>query len=108
MESPPRTRTAAAPIRWTAACWREAAPWRRPAPAPARSTGATHREPVDAHRRLTHAHGHALPFLAAGADAIVELQVVAHHADAREHVGAVADQRGALDGRAQLAVLDEI
>src|SRR5258708_4670175 len=32
--------------------------------------GATDGEAVDAHRRLADAHGHALPVLAAGADAV--------------------------------------
>jgi general secretion pathway protein A len=54
---------------------------------------------VDAQRRLADADRDALPFLAAGADAVVELEVVADHRHARQHVGAVADQRGALDRR---------
>src|SRR5690606_15603678 len=62
----------------------------------------------DAHGRLAHAHGHALPFLAAGAHAAVQAHVVADHAHARECVGAVADQGGALHGVLDLAVLDPV
>ena len=41
---------------------------------------ATHGQPIHAQRRLPHADRHTLPFLAAGADAVVELQIVADHA----------------------------
>ena len=78
------------------ACW-IASQSRRPQSGGDHSARAAHREPVDAQRGLAHAHRHALPFLAAGADAVVELEIVAHHRHAREHVGAVADERGALD-----------
>src|SRR3954468_816104 len=67
-----------------------------------------HGESVDPQRGLADADRHALPFLAAGADAFVELEVVADHADARQYIGPVADERGALDGRTELAVLDQI
>jgi hypothetical protein len=73
-----------------------------------REAGAADRE----RRRCAASAGRRRParlaFLAAGADAAVELQVVADHADARQHVGAVADQRRALDRRADLAVLDQV
>jgi hypothetical protein len=55
--------------------------------------------------RLADAGGHALPALAAHAHAFVERHVVADAGDAGQHAGAVADQRRALDRRAQLAVL---
>ena len=42
--------------------------------------GAADRQPVDLQGRLADAHRHALAFLAAGADARIELHVVAHHA----------------------------
>ena len=41
--------------------------------------GAADRQPVDAQRRLADADRHALAFLAADADAGVELHVVADH-----------------------------
>ena len=53
-------------------------------------------------RRDADADRHRLSVFAAGADAFVELQIVAHHRDARQHVGAVADQRRALDRRGDL------
>src|SRR5690606_39016018 len=59
-------------------------------------------------RRLSDADGYALAFLAAGADAVVELEIVAHHGHARQHVRSIADERGALHGRTEPAVLDEI
>ena len=67
---------------------------RRPADA-RRESGLgrpAHRQPVDAQRRLADADRHALAFLAADADAGVELHVVADHADAGQRVGAVADR----------------
>src|ERR1700728_2402973 len=72
------------------------------------SGGAAHGERIDAQRRLAHAHRHALAVLAAGADAIVELQVVADHGHARQHVRTVADQGRALQRRADAAVLDGV
>src|SRR3546814_3851085 len=51
---------------------------------------------------------HALALLAAGADAVVELHVVADHLHLGHHIGAVADEGGALHRRAHLAVLDEV
>jgi hypothetical protein len=50
----------------------------------------------------------ALPLLAAGAHARVELHVVADHLDAGQSIRTVADQHGALDRRANLAVFDLI
>jgi len=52
--------------------------------------------------------GHALPILAAGSNTVVELQVVADHRDARQHVRTIADQGRALEGRAHATVLDGI
>ena len=56
----------------------------------------------------TDADGHGLSVFAAGADAFVELKVVADHRHAGEDVRTVADQRGAFDRSGDLAVLDEI
>src|SRR5947208_11822960 len=69
---------------------------------------AAHRQGVDPQRRLADADRHALAVLAAGADAGVERHVVAHHADLGQRLGTGADQRGALDWRAELAVLDQV
>src|SRR5262245_20677553 len=63
---------------------------------------------VDADRRQADAHRHGLAVLAAGAHALVELQVVADAGDPRERLRAVADQRGALDRRRDLSVLDQV
>ncbi len=54
------------------------------------------------------ADGHALAFLAAGADAFIEAQIVADHRDILERLGAVADERCVLDRRGDFAVFDEI
>src|SRR5207247_7573686 len=70
--------------------------------------GAADRQPVHAQRWLADPDRHALAVLAAGADAIVEPQIVADHRDLGDRVGAVADQRRTLDRRADLAVLDEV
>src|SRR6516165_8203637 len=72
------------------------------------SAGAAHREAIDPERRLTDADRNALAVLAAGADAIVELQVVADHRDARQNVGTVPDERRALEWRADATVLDGV
>src|SRR5688500_4958254 len=75
----------------------------------ARSAGsAANREPLDLECRLADADRHALAFLAAGADTRIEREVVADHGDARQHVGAVADQGGALHRMRDLAVLDQV
>src|SRR5580658_5983104 len=72
------------------------------------SARAADRQCVDTQRRLAHAHRDALPFLAAGADTLIELQVIAHHGDTREHIRAIADERRALEGGANAAVLDGV
>jgi len=53
-------------------------------------TRAADRQPIDAQRRLADSDGHALAFLAADADAFIELEIVTDHAHAREYVGPVA------------------
>src|SRR5208282_2772284 len=73
-----------------------------------RSPGPAHRDAVDAQGGLADADGDALAVLAAGADAAVELKVVADHGDAVQVGRAVADEHGALDRRAALAVLDAV
>src|SRR5438876_3881975 len=63
---------------------------------------------VDADRRKPHTHRDRLAFLAAGAHALVQLEVATDADDARQRLGAVADQRRALDRRGHAPVLDEI
>src|SRR5262249_9498997 len=63
---------------------------------------------IDLDRRNAHTHGHALPFLAARADAFVELEVVAHHADVLQRLGPVADQGGVAHRAPEPAVLDHV
>src|SRR5271155_2088122 len=72
------------------------------------SAGSTDRNAVDAQGRLADADRHALAVLAAGADAVVERKIVADHGDAVQVGRSVADQHGALDRCADLAVLDAI
>src|SRR5712692_819787 len=61
---------------------------------------------VHAQGGLADADRHALTVLAAGADAGIELEVIANHADAVEVGRAVADQHGTLEGLRALAILD--
>src|SRR5687767_5689814 len=68
--------------------------------------GAADREPVHAQGRLADPDRHALAILAAGADTVVELQIVADHRHLAHRVGTVADQGRALDRRADLALFD--
>src|SRR5271156_1704290 len=70
--------------------------------------GTADRDPLHAQRRLADPHGNPLAVLAAGADAVVEGEVVADHGDAVEVGRAVADQHRALDRGADLAVLDPV
>src|SRR5689334_17242223 len=70
------------------------------------SAGATHGDAVHPQGRLADADRHALAVLAAGADAGIEFHVVADHGDALQIGRSVADQHGALERRAELAVLD--
>src|SRR2546425_139126 len=63
---------------------------------------------VDADRRKPHTHRDRLAFLAAGAHALVQLEVATDADDARQRLGAIADQRRALDRRGHAPVLDEI
>ena len=60
------------------------------------SAGTAHRQPFDFQRRLTNTDRNALAFLAARPHAVVELQIVADHGDACEHIGPVADESRAF------------
>src|ERR1700722_11956272 len=86
---------------------------RRPVFAGASATGsaevrAAHGDGRDLDRGAAHAHRHALPVLAARPDAVAHLDVVAEHRDLAQDLGAVADEVHALQGRGDLAVLDEV
>src|SRR5579872_2032381 len=72
------------------------------------SRSAADGDAVHPHTRLANTHRHALAVLAAGTDPVVEPQIVADHGDLGHRVGAVADEGGALDRRADFAVLDEV
>ena len=58
--------------------------------------------------RLTYAHGHALPGLAAGAHAGIKLHIIAQSPDLRHRGCTVPNQRRAFDRSADLAVFDLI
>src|SRR5919109_3672027 len=69
---------------------------------------AAHRHAIDADRRQPHTDGHRLPILAAGAHPLVELQIIPDHRDAGQHVGTIADQRGAFHRARDLASFDQV
>src|SRR3954467_10383374 len=69
---------------------------------------STNGEAIHLQSRNSDADGDALPVLAAGANAFVEREIVADHRDAREHVGAVADEGGVLERRSDHAILDHV
>src|SRR5271165_4124051 len=73
-----------------------------------RRAGTTHGQPVHPQRGLADADRNVLTLLAAGAYALVELKVVAHHADPGQDIRTIADQGRALERRSQLAVLDGV
>src|SRR3954464_5929272 len=72
------------------------------------ASGSADRESVDFQRGDSDADRNALSVFAAGANAFVELQIASYHADSSKHVRAVADQRGVLQRRCDLAVLDHV
>src|SRR5205823_469925 len=61
---------------------------------------------VQAQGRLPHADRHALPVLAAGAYAGIELEIITDHAHAMQVSGSIADQHGPFERPAELALLD--
>src|SRR3954463_3020534 len=69
-------------------------------------SGTADGQSIDSERGLADADRYALAFLAAGADARVERQIVADNRDPCEGVGSVADERCALHRVGHLAVLD--
>src|SRR3954453_179445 len=65
-------------------------------------------EAVDLQRGDSDADWNALSVFAAGSDAFIELQIAAHHADARKHVGTIADESSVLQRSGDLAILDHV
>src|SRR5712671_5227730 len=76
------------------------------APAAGSAAGSAHRDAVHPQRGLADADRYALAVLAAGADAGVEGEVVADHADLVEVGRAIADQHRAFQRSADPAILD--
>src|SRR5580692_9987953 len=70
--------------------------------------GAAYRNTVDAQGWLADADRDALAVLAASADAVIELEIVADHRHPVQVGRPVADQHGALDRRTDFAVLEPI
>src|ERR1700754_1868319 len=69
-------------------------------------SGSSDGDSIHTERRLSDANRHTLALFAAGADAVIELEIVADHGNAMQVRGAVTDQHGALQRRAQFAVFD--
>src|SRR5580765_5582756 len=69
---------------------------------------AAHRNAIQTQGRLADADRDALAFLAADADAGIELHVITDERNTVEYVRAVTDQGGALDRVGNPAVLDHI
>ena len=70
--------------------------------------GAADSQPVHPQRWLTNPNRHTLSVFAAGADAVIEREIVADHRDLGHRVGAIADQCSALDRGADFTTLDQI
>src|SRR4029077_16739528 len=75
---------------------------------PASGARAADRYTVDSNRWQTDAHRHRLPVLAAGPDSHIEREVVAHHRDAGQHVGTIADKRRAFHRAGHFPVFDQV
>src|SRR5262252_4598336 len=69
---------------------------------------AADRQAVHAQCRLTDTNRYRLPVLAAGADPVIETEVVADHRHLSHRIGPVADQGRALDRGADFAILDQV
>src|SRR5690349_25116393 len=98
----PRLRRAARPAHASSPAWPGTFPWLRSLAC------SSDRDLLHPQRRLADADRHALAVLAAGADAGIEREIVAHHGNAMQIGRSVADQHRALERRADLAVLDLI
>src|SRR5215472_4682867 len=70
--------------------------------------GAADGETVDPERRLPDTDGNALTILAAGSDAVVQLEIVPDHRYACEHVRPVADEGRPLERCRDASVLDGV
>src|SRR5271169_2227359 len=69
--------------------------------------GSSDGQPVHFQCWNPNADWHRLSILAAGADALIELQVAAHHRNFGQHIRPVANQRRVLQRRSNDAVLDQ-
>ena len=65
-------------------------------------------EAIDLDGRDADAHGHGLSVFPAGAYAFVEFQIVAHHGNASQNIGAVANQSCAFDRGGDPAIFDHV
>ena len=72
------------------------------------SRRSPHGQSTDQQGWLPHAHGHPLALLAAIAHPVVELHVISDGANLFQGCGPIANQRGAFDWGANLAVFDLI
>src|SRR3970040_151760 len=69
--------------------------------------GAAHGEPVHLDGGDADAHRNRLAVLAAGADALIERQIISHHGNVFQYRRTIADQGGIAHWPRQPAVLDE-
>src|SRR5207302_1456671 len=65
-------------------------------------------EPVHFNGRNADTHWNSLAVFAAGANAFIELQIIANHGHPGQHVRPVPDQRSAFDRGGNNAVFDQI
>src|SRR5690606_35951237 len=80
----------------------------KPLPETSIGLGPTDGQPIDTQCRLPYTDGHTLPILAAGADSLVELQIVTQQADSPQHFRTITDQCRAFDRPTESAVFDPI
>jgi hypothetical protein len=67
---------------------------------------AANRETINSNGGKANSDRDGLSFLATGADTIIEFEIIAHHGDARKHIGAIADESRPFDGAGYFAVFD--
>src|SRR5271154_1173173 len=70
--------------------------------------GTADSQAINFNGRDADADGNRLPVFAAGADAFIELQIVADHRNSGQDVWSVADQSCAFDQGSDLPIFDEI
>src|ERR1035438_1871545 len=74
----------------------------------ASSAGPADGQPVHLQRWNSYSDRHRLSILATGPDALVELQIAAHHRNLGQHIRAVANERRVFQRRGDDAVLDQV